>query len=195
VVTSDAHALDAAAIAECATGRDDALERLYARHGAVCLSLARSILVDPHNAQDAVQEAFLHLWRHADTFDASLSTARGWLLRLTRCRAIDRVRAEERRRTFALSPEDDQVDTTAGPFDQAVTALLAAHAVGAIGTLSHVKREAIVLAYWRGYTQREIAAMTGAPLGTVKTRTLDALRELAAAFAAPTQDAHIPQPA
>ena len=185
MIRSDTHALDAADIADCASGDEEALERLYVQHAPACLSLARSILVDPHYAQDAVQEAFLHLWRHADRFDAGRSTARAWLLMLTRCRAIDRVRAEERRRTLALSPEDDRADPTPGPSQQAVTALLAAHAVGAIASLSAVKREAVVLAYWGGYTQREIALITGAPLGTVKTRTRDALRELAASFARP----------
>lgn len=180
---SAGHALDAVAVAECATGNGAALERLYAQHGAACLSLARSILLDQHYAQDAVQEAYLHLWRHAGSFDASRSTARAYLLMLTRSRAIDRVRSEERRKTLAFSRSHDRPDATPEPSQQAVTALLAAHAVGVIATLSQGKREAVVLAYWGGYTQREIAAITGTPLGTIKTRTRDALRELAAAFA------------
>jgi RNA polymerase sigma-70 factor (ECF subfamily) len=187
--TSAEHALDAESVARCAAGDDGALERLYGEHGATCLSVARSILVDADYAQDAVQEAFLHLWRHADRFDGSRSTPRAWLLMLTRCRAIDRVRLEQRRKTLTLSPEDDRADTTPDPSQQAVTTLLAEHAVGALATLSAVKREAVVLAYWGGYTQREIAVMTSTPLGTIKTRTRDALRELAAAFADTAQAA------
>ena len=171
------------AIAQCAAGDALALERLYAENSSACLSLARSILIDPQYAQDAVQEAFLHLWRHADQFDPARSTPRAWLLMLTRCRAVDRVRAEERRKTLTLTPADDRPDAAPGPSEQAVTALLATHAVGVIATLSPAKQEAVVLAYWGGYTQREIAQLTGTPLGTVKTRTRDALRELAAAFA------------
>ena len=175
--------LDAAALSQCTAGSEQALEQLYAEHGAACLSLARSILVDPDYAQDAVQEAFLHLWRHADRFDARRSTARAWLLMLTRCRAVDRVRVEERRKTLALAPHDDRPDSGPGPYQQAVTSLLGSQAVGALATLSQGKREAVVLAYWGGYTQREIAAMTSTPLRTVKTRTRDALRELAGALA------------
>jgi RNA polymerase sigma-70 factor (ECF subfamily) len=187
MTTSTDHALDAAAIAQCAAGDDGALERLYVQHGATCLSVARSILVDAHFAQDAVQEAFLHLWRHADRFDGSRSTARSWLLLLTRSRAIDRVRAEQRRKTSALGPQDDRADLAPGPSQQAVTSLLGADAVSALARLSAAKREVVVLAYWGGYTQREIAVMTGTPLGTVKTRTRDALRALAVDLAGPEQ--------
>lgn len=171
---------DADAVTRCASGDQNALEGLYARHGGACLALARQILVDSHYAEDAVQEAFLHLWRNAATFDSTRSSPRAWLILLTRSRAIDRVRYEQRRTTLTLDSTagHDRPDDTPGPDAQAITAALGRETVAALAVLTAVQREAVVLAYWGGYTQREISAMTGTPLGTVKTRTRDALTAL-----------------
>ena len=169
---------DAESVALCAAGDQRALERLYARHGGACLALARQVLVDAHYAEDAVQEAFLHLWRHAGAFDGTRSSARTWLVMLTRARAIDRVRYEQRRTTSALAADHDRPDERPGPDVQAITAALARQTVAVLAVLPAVQREALVLAYWGGYTQREVAAITGAPLGTVKTRMRAALAAL-----------------
>ncbi len=90
---------------------------------------------------------------------------------LTHHRAVDRVRSEQRRAASALGEKDDHPDDRPGPEVQAITALLGEGAVSALALLTADKREALVLAYWGGYTQREIAVMTSTPLGTVKTRT------------------------
>ena len=168
---------DADAVSRCASGDEGALEELYARHGGACLALARQILVDPHYAEDAVQEAFLHLWRNAAGFDSTRSSTRAWLMLLTRSRAIDRVRYEQRRTTSPLDSAagHDRPDDGPGPDAQAITAALGRQTVLALAVLTAVQHEVVVLAYWGGYSQREISAMTGAPLGTVKTRTRDAL--------------------
>jgi RNA polymerase sigma-70 factor (ECF subfamily) len=171
-------ACDAASIAACAAGDPTALDNLYVRHGGACLGFARQILVDAHYAEDAVQEVFLHLWRNASAFDGSRSSARSWLLMLTHHRAVDRVRFERRRAALALGEKDDHPDDRPGPEAQAITALLGERAVSALALLTADKREALVLAYWGGYTQREIAVMTSTPLGTVKTRTRNALIQL-----------------
>ncbi|MBA2577091.1 MAG: sigma-70 family RNA polymerase sigma factor [Euzebyaceae bacterium] len=114
---------------------------------------------------------FLHLWRNASAFDGSRSSARTWLMMLTHHRAVDRVRSEQRRAASALGEKDDHPDDRPGPEVQAITALLGEGAVSALALLTADKREALVLTYWGGYTQREIAVMTSTPLGTVKTRT------------------------
>ncbi len=178
VTRSDMDACDAASIADCATGDPTALDELYGRHGGACLALAQQILLDAHYAEDTVQEVFLHLWRNASDFDGSRSSARAWLMMLTHRRAVDRVRYEQRRPASALGEKDDYPDDRPGPEVQAITALLGERAVSALALLTANKREALVLAYWGGYTQREIAVMTSTPFGTVKTRTRDALIQL-----------------
>jgi len=178
VTRSDVDACDAASMADCAAGGPTALDHLYGRHGDACLALARKILVDAHYAEDTVQEVFLHLWRNASAFDGSRSSARTWLMMLTHGRAVDRVRYEQRRPASALGEKDAGPDDRPGPEVQAITALLGERAVSALALLTASKREALVLAYWGGYTQREIAVMTSTPLGTVKTRMRNGLIEL-----------------
>lgn len=173
-------AADTACVAACAGGDGAALEALYERYAASCLRHARSILVDQHHAEDAVQEAYLELWRHAGRFDPRRSSVRSWLLMLTHRRAVDRVRVEQRRQTCLLTPELDPVDDGLGPGEQALVALAGEQARQALERLTPRKRQAIVLAYWGGYTQREIAALTRTPIGTVKTRLRSALQDLGA---------------
>ena len=173
---------DGDAVALCAAGDDAAIERLYARHGGACLALARQILVDSHLAEDAVQEAFLQLWRNAAAFDRTRSSPRTYLVMLTRARAIDRVRREQRHAALHLVEDHDRADERPGPEAQAVTAGLGREAVAALTVLSEVQREALVLAYWGGYSQQEIAVLTATPLGTVKTRMRAGLRALSEAM-------------
>lgn len=176
-------AIDDGALAECAGGNAAGMETLYRRHSAACLSLARSILVDAHLSEDAVQEAFLQLWRDADQFDTRRSSVRARLMLLTRCKAIDRVRSEERRKTSVLTAGADQPDGRPSPDVQVVLTLVGEHAREALAQLPAPKREAVVLAFWGGYSQPEIAALTNAPLGTVKSRMHDGLRTLGCVLA------------
>lgn len=177
MINSGAEA-DAASVTLCAAGDGAGLEALYARYAGSCLRHARSILVDQHHAEDAVQEAYLELWRNAGRFDPRRSSARSWLLMLTHRRAVDRVRTEQRRQTCLLTPELDPVDDRLGPGELALGALAGEQARRALEALTPCKRRAIVLAYWGGYTQREIAALTQTPIGTVKTRMRSALQDL-----------------
>ena len=181
---SSSDADDASRVAQCVSGHGHALEELYANHGGSCLALARSILIDPHHAEDAVQEAFLDLWRHPERFDAQQSSARSWLLLLTHRKAVDRVRSEERRKTSALAVGDDDAyeDERPGPEAQAITVLVGDRTREALAALPAAKREALVLAYWGGYTQREIAALTSTPIGTVKSRMYTAMKDLGASL-------------
>lgn len=171
---------DQAALARCADGSGQALELLYERHAPACMARALAVLHDTDHAEDSVQEAFLDLWRHVERYDASRCSVRAWLLMLTHRKAVDRVRTEQRRRTERLGPHYDRPDVTPAPDVQALTALLGEQARRALAALTYVKREALVLSYWGGYTQREIATLTSAPIGTVKTRMHHALKDLQA---------------
>ena len=169
---------DHAAMALCAAGHKEGFEALYARQAAACRSYAGLILRDGHHAEDVVQEAYLDLWRTADRYDVRRSSVRSWLLMPTHRRAVDRLRAERRRATCPLAPGDDWPDPAPTPDTQAISALLEQQVHQALAGLPLSKLEALVLAYWGGYTQREIAALTGSPVGTVKSRMHDAMREL-----------------
>ena len=171
---------DRALVARVTEGDGGALEALYARYGRACYGLARRILVDEQLAQDAVQEVFLAVWRDASRFDASRGGFSTWLLTMTHHKAVDSVRREEnlrKRRTTEDALEARESD--APQVDDAVWSLLRRERVREVlGTLPDVQREALTLAYFGGYTQREIAGLTDTPLGTVKTRMLAGMRRM-----------------
>ena len=157
-----------------------ALEALYARYGRACYGLARRILTDEQLAQDVVQEVFLAVWRDASRFDASRGGFSTWLLSMTHHKSVDSVRREEnlrKRRTSADLLETRASD--APKVDDAVWSLVRRERVREVlKTLPDVQREALTLAYFGGYTQREIAGLTATPLGTVKTRMLAGMKRM-----------------
>ena len=171
---------DRALVARVTEGDGGALEALYGRYGRPCYSLARRILTDDQLAQDVVQEVFLTLWRDASRFDPARGGFSSWLLSMTHHKAVDSVRKEEnlrKRRTTADILEDREVD---GPkvHDEVWSTLRRGRVREALATLPDPQREALVLAYFGGYTQREIAGLTDTPLGTVKTRMLVGMKRL-----------------
>jgi RNA polymerase sigma-70 factor (ECF subfamily) len=162
-----------------AAGPDErALSELYDRYQAQMYGLAMRITRDPALAQDAVQEAFIGVWRNAARYVPGRSTVRTWMLSITHHRAIDMVR---RRRPVSSLPE-----TEAATADSALTApdvwpeveheLDRDTVAAAMAALPDPQREAIQLAYFEGLTQAEIAERTGTPLGTVKSRVRLGLR-------------------
>jgi RNA polymerase sigma-70 factor (ECF subfamily) len=134
--------------------------------------LALRITGDEAAAQDAVQDAFVSIWRNASRFDAQRASARSWMLAITHHRAIDAVR---RRRLLGALPDTEAATTPPAlvrpdVWTEVVTRLDAATVRHALDRLSAVQREVIELAYFGGLTQQDIAARTGTPLGTVKSR-------------------------
>lgn len=189
--TADYGALTDVALASRVVSRDPvALETLYQRYGRPCFALARRVLGDTTLAQDAVQEVFLALWRDASRFDSDRGGFSSWLLSMTHHKAVDTVRREEnlRRRRADASAEPEIVDIS--PVDDEVWTVLRRDRVRrALVMLPEPQREALVLAYFGGYTQREIAGLTQTPLGTVKTRMLAGMRRLRGVLEAPLADA------
>src|SRR5436305_15241094 len=108
-----AHLSDEAVLALVARSDEQALAELYRRFGRLAYGLAFRILRDDALAQDAVQEAFLGIWRAAGRFSAERAEPSTWLLTLVHRRAVDLVRREERRRTEPLQPDTEPVDTEA----------------------------------------------------------------------------------
>ena len=120
-----AHLSDEAVLALIARADDQALAELYRRFGRLAYGLAFRILRDDALAQDAVQEAFLGVWRAAGKFTAERSKPSTWLLTLVHRRAVDLVRREERRRTEPLQPDSEPTDSEAPPAFSRVTATVA----------------------------------------------------------------------
>lgn len=180
----DTRAGDAALVARVASGDASALEQIYDRYSRACFSLARRITADTTFAEDVVQEVFLALWRNPDRFDAERGAFASWLLTMTHHKAVDAVRREEtlrRRRTESAEATERAAGVeadTATPYEQAWTRIQGERVRSALSELPEAQRSALVLAYFGGYTQREVAKMTATPLGTVKTRMLAGMRRL-----------------
>ncbi|HEY1618602.1 MAG TPA: sigma-70 family RNA polymerase sigma factor [Streptosporangiaceae bacterium] len=159
----------------------DALATLYQRHGSACFRLARQVTANATLAEDAVQEAFVGLWKAPGSYLHGRGSVRSWLLSLTHHKAVDLVRREtaEQRRQDAQAVRQ-AVEQPVG--EDAATAawreIEAAEVRAALLELSEAQRKALTLAYFGGYTQSQIADLTGVPLGTVKTRMFSAMRRL-----------------
>ena len=171
-----AHLSDEAVLALIARADDQALAELYRRFGRLAYGLAFRILRDDALAQDAVQDAFLGVWRAAGRFTAERSKPSTWLLTLVHRRAVDLVRREERRRTEPLQPESEFAGAEAA--DEAELATRRQTIREALRQLPSEQREAIELAYYGGYTQSELAERLGQPLGTIKSRMFTGLARL-----------------
>jgi RNA polymerase sigma-70 factor (ECF subfamily) len=162
-----------------ARGDEQAFTALYDAMAPRVYGLARRVLRDPAQAEEVAQEALVEVWRTAARFDAGRGSATSWVLTITHRRAVDRVRAaqasaERERRVAATSvetPYDDVVEeVTASLEQQQVRRCLSG--------LTDLQREAITLAYYRGYTYREVAEKLETGLPTVKTRVRDGLIRL-----------------
>jgi RNA polymerase sigma-70 factor (ECF subfamily) len=186
-VSSDFREADRALIARI-EGRDaGALATLYDRHGGRLLGLAQRILGDTGEAEDVVQEVFLHVWKSAATFDAARGPVLAWLLVATRSRSIDRLRSRRSAGRASGRPLDEAPEIASGDDveQDAAAREWETKCRGAIGQLPEDQKRALELAYFEGLTQQEIAERTGTPLGTVKTRVrlgLMKLRELMGSY-------------
>lgn len=165
--------------------KPEALETLYLRHGTLLKSAVTKIIHDEHAAEDLLQEVFLEIWRLAKRYSPEKGLALGWMMTLTRRRAIDRLRkfqayhrAEER-----LSHEKEQQPEAWTHNRSTVDEDMAASDIREIlqrimNTLPPAQQDAVHLAFYEGMSQREIAAHTRTPLGTIKTRLELGLRKI-----------------
>ena len=171
---------DAALVGRVGTQDPRALAELYDRFSSLLLALARRILHDESEAEEILQEVFLQVWNQAGRYDRARSSVSTWLVLITRSRAIDRLRSRQvKDRTLqGLQQEKRQLHTSPeGPssvlLDQRRQRLRRE-----MQKLPDEQRRVLELAFFEGMTQSEIAASTGIPLGTVKTRTLLAMKKL-----------------
>jgi RNA polymerase sigma-70 factor, ECF subfamily len=154
---------------------DDALGKLYDRYSGILKALIMRIVHNESEAEDLLQEIFMEIWNQAANFSASKGKPLGWMVTLARRRSIDRLR---KRQAYARVEEKLQLETEQQPeaWVNNVTQedILASDTrqllYTVINNLPAPQKEAIELAFFRGMSQREIAAQTGIPLGTIKTR-------------------------
>lgn len=180
---SDQHLLHQIAI-----GNAEALGALYDTHARTIFALAKRVLVRQEDAEEVVQDVFAYVWREAARYEAGRASVAGWLVMLTRTRAIDKLRSRQARPDLnqAADPApvlDASVSKSATPESMAVSNDEARRVGAALSNLPAEQRSLIDLAYFEGLSQSEIAERTGTPLGTVKTRMRTALQTMRAAMA------------
>ena len=171
--------------------RDDAaLEALYARFSGTVYATALAILRDALEAEEVVQDTFVHLWTQARDYNPARGSPGAWMVMLARSRAIDRFRARAWRAQRAPTPEETQAlaEPPASPFEQTHQAYLRLRVSAALAALPPEQRHALELAFHEGLSHSEISARTGDPLGTVKTRIRRGLERLAHTFAGSERD-------
>jgi RNA polymerase sigma factor (sigma-70 family) len=178
--------LDIALVRRVAARDAGGFEDLYRRYQAAAFGLARRVTGSDMLAQEVVHDAFLGLWRAPETFDPARGSFRTFFLSLVHHRAVDTVRREERlrrreTRRMNLEPVVSE-DVSEGVVDDAWLAVRRKQVRQALAELSDDQRTVLELAYFGGRTQARIAEELGIPLGTVKTRTLAALRKLRTAL-------------
>jgi RNA polymerase sigma-70 factor (ECF subfamily) len=170
------------------TARDrDAFDELYRRYGGAAYGVALRVTAQDLIAQEVVQEAFLALWRAPEAFDPARGAFRTFFLSLVHHRAVDAVRREERlrRRTERVSNLEPVLgeDPAEDVVEDAYLGVRRKEVREALAILPADQRRVLDMAYFEGKTQVAIAEELGIPVGTVKTRTLAAMRKLRAALA------------
>jgi RNA polymerase sigma-70 factor (ECF subfamily) len=179
-VTGAAPAADLAELLK-RSGRGDeaAFAQLYDAMSARAYGLAVRVVRDPSQSEEVTQEAFLEIWRTASRFDRERGSAVSWILTLVHRKAVDRVRSAEastrRDTTYHQGNSTIEHDSTA---EAAQASMEARRVRQALGSLTEVQREALELAYFKGYTHTEVASMLDLPVGTAKTRIRDGLIRL-----------------
>jgi RNA polymerase sigma-70 factor (ECF subfamily) len=169
---------DRETLARFVSGDQNAFGELYDRLSGPLYSLAVRMLGDATEAQDALQDAFLQIWRRAATYDPGQSSVFSWAVLLTRSKVIDRLRARGRRlRVVVSSTADEELQSQSADASTAESAADTADRNEAAGRVRSIlsklpveQREAIELAFFNDLTHHEIAAQLGQPLGTIKAR-------------------------
>jgi RNA polymerase sigma-70 factor (ECF subfamily) len=182
VASADINAMpsDTALIAAIRAGDQGAMATLYDRYSSIVYAVALRVLQDTGAAEDVLQDIFMQLWRNPGAFNASRGNMAAWLAVIARHRAIDGLRRRK--------PENDIEEIVVSVEQDLASDADRSRAMdkvrGALQTMPEPQRSALELAYFEGLTHVEIAAKTGEPLGTIKTRIRTGLLTLRKLFAA-----------
>ncbi|MEO3829076.1 ECF RNA polymerase sigma factor SigK [Actinomadura sp. B10D3] len=183
VAGHDADAL----LGRTARGDERAFELLYDVAAAPVYGLVRRVIRDPAMAEEVTQEVMIEVWRSATRYDPGRGGAMAWIMTIAHRRAVDRVRREQAagdREARAGHPSSHPAahqgsGTAHDPVGERVEARLEHERVRrCLGTLTHLQRESVTLAYYGGHSYREVAELVGAPPNTVRTRMRDGIIRL-----------------
>lgn len=168
----------------------NALDILYDRHAPAVLGLITRVLEDRNVAEELLQETFWRVWEKADTFDPAKGVFGGWLFSIARRQSLDALRRQKVRPQVAQTESEAAVmqnrSDPSAAVDEAAIAVMEANRVRtAMADLPAEQRQVLHLAYFKGLTRREIAAVTNQPLGTVHTRARLGLQRLRALLVEP----------
>ncbi len=169
---------DIALLQAIARGDEASLARLYDQYRVILFGLLVRILNSREEAEDVLQEVFLQVWRRAGDYDEQRGKPFTWLVTLTRSRAIDRLRVLSARQRLATSVAQDRPAEASDALKETVRSEQKDIVRQALAELPEEQRRTLLLAYFEGLTQTEIAAKLNAPLGTVKTRMRSAMTKL-----------------
>ena len=179
-------------------GDESALALLHRRHRALLRTIIGRMIANDHDVDDVEQECLLEVWKRAASYSEEKGHALGWLVTLVRRRTIDRLR---RKTAYSRAQDrfrDETLTTTesmhCGADEQAAQSDTAEAIARLIANLPESQQQAVQLAYFRGMSQRQIAAHTGIPLGTIKTRLELALRKLRSSVLAFGELHNVPEP-
>ena len=166
-------------LVQVAQGDQTAFARMYDLLSPRVFGLILRVLVDRSQSEEVLQEVFLEVWQSADRFAPNRGQGRSWILTIAHRRAVDRVRSAQAStdRDVRAGYRDLEVPHD-GVAEQVELRIEGERVAAALSRLTDAQREALTLAYYGGYSQSEIAALVGAPLGTIKTRMRDGLSRL-----------------
>jgi RNA polymerase sigma-70 factor, ECF subfamily len=164
-------------LAEVAKGDQAAFRAVYDLTAPAVLGTIRRVLRDPAQSEEVMQEVLLEIWRTAARFDPAVGSASAWIMTLAHRRAVDRVRSEERAAARELRAATASIDYDA-VVEEALASLEQERVRRCLGGLTDLQRESVTLAYYGGYSYREVAHLLGIAVGTVKTRMRDGLIRL-----------------
>ncbi|MDN3355732.1 ECF RNA polymerase sigma factor SigK [Actinomadura sp. DC4] len=165
-------------LAHVARGDQTAFERVYDEVAGPIYGLALRIVRDPAQSEEVAQEVLVDVWRTASRYEAGRGSAMSWVMMLAHRRAVDRVRSAQ-----AAAEREERVGRAATPaYDEVAenvqNRLEREQVRRCLSTLTDTQRESVTLAYYAGYTYREVAELLKVPLGTIKTRMRDGLIRL-----------------
>ena len=181
--TEQVQTTDVQLLKAVARGEEQALAELYDRYRVILFGLLVRILSSREEAEDVLQEVFLQVWRQAADFDETRGKPFTWLVTLARSRGIDRLRTLAARDRVKQAGFRDEMELVSDAATDTFRSEQRGLVNSALAQLPEEQKRTLVLAYFDGLTQSEIAAKLGAPLGTVKTRMrtgMTKLRELLA---------------
>ena len=172
------------------SGDGEALAELFQRYSGMLLGLAQRILGNAAEAEEVLQEVFLQVWGQVERYDPTRAALSTWVVMITRSRAIDRLRSRNVAQRTATAAQQENTRTHTSPRGTRDVLMVERRRRldGEMGGLPAEQRRVLEMAFYGGMTQSEIAERTGTPLGTVKTRTLLAMKKLRKALADEIED-------